>query len=150
LGDRAIWQQRKEFIEGNIKMLKNGRDRFKARANHIMLMNNLDRLDGTQFWIKRDISRTRSLIIDAVEDEYKKYELPVLKNNQYHLLLNMVKHFNGTLANDLLFDSIYMAIGLEEMIEKQRTEKCNVTDLPEGHNAIVIEERPTVRIFSKR
>jgi hypothetical protein len=25
-----LWQQRKELIEGNIKMLKNGRDRLKA------------------------------------------------------------------------------------------------------------------------
>jgi sulfur transfer complex TusBCD TusB component (DsrH family) len=63
----------------------------------------------------------------------------------------MVRYFNRTLANDLLlFDSIYMAIELEEMIEKQKTEKCNVTALPEDHNAVVIEERPSVRIFSKR
>ena len=62
----------------------------------------------------------------------------------------MVKHFNGTLRNDLPFDSIYIAIELEEMIEKQKTEKCNVTSLPDGHFAIVIEEKPTVRIYPKR
>ena len=145
-----LWQQRKDFMNEIIKTLKNGKDRLKLRAHQIMLMNNLDRLDGTQFWIKRDISRAKSLMMDVVEDEYKKYELPVLSNNQYKLLLNMVKHFNGTLRNDLPFDSIYTAVELEEMIEKQKTEKCNVTNLPDGHCAIVIEERPTVRIYPKK
>ena len=145
-----LWQDRKEVVEGIIKVLRNGKDQLKARAHQIMLMNHLDRIDGNQFWIKRDTSRTRSLMMEVVEDEYKKYELPTLTNNQYKLLLNMIAHFNGTLKKDLPFDSIYSAIELEEMIANRKTEKCNVTDLPDGHRAIVIEERPTVRLFAKR
>ncbi len=145
-----LWLQRKEVIDGIIKVLKSGKEKLKAHAHHIMQLNHLDRIDGSQFWIKRDFSKSKSLMMELAEDQYKKYELPTLNDTQYKLLLNMVKHFNGTLKKDLPFESIYTAIELEELLEKNKTEKCNVSDLPEGHCAIVSEERPTVRVFPKK
>lgn len=128
----------------------NGKDRLKTHTNHILEANHLERVDGIQFLMNRDASKTKSIDIDLVEDEYKKYELPVLTNNQYRLLLNMIAHFNGTLKHDLPFESIYTAIELQEKIENAKVGKCNVSDLPEGHPAVEVKIAPSIRIFAKK
>ncbi len=145
-----LWQDRKEVVEQIIKSLRNGRDRLKTRAHHIMLMNHFDRIDGNQFWIKREISKSRTVILDKVEDEYKKYELPTLDYVHYTALVEAVDSYAIACSKDDSKELFRTISELQYYIREQIEIKCNVTDLPNEHVAIVTEEKPTVRIYPKR
>ncbi len=145
-----LWQNRKEVVENIIKSLRNGKDRLKARAHQIMHMNELERLDGNQFWIKRTFSENRSVFIENVEEMYLKYQLPVMNHSEFAILEKITRLNEGLLKELLEPNEIHTLYEIAEKLAVETHTKCNVTDLPIDHKAIFTEVRPTVRIFAKK
>lgn len=145
-----LWQQRKEVIENVIKTLKNGKERLKSELHRIMAINGLERLDGNQFWIKKTISENRSVTIEKVEKEYLRYQMPVMTYSEYSIFDKILRLNEEKLKE--LFTPVEIPI-LKEITEKLSVElhtKCNVTDLPNDHQAIKTEENLSVRIYNQK
>lgn len=132
--------ERKEVFEDMIYKLKSAKDRLKLRLNDILKQYDLERIDGNNFWIKRDVSTSSRVILDKVEDEYKSYELPKLSNDEYQKLIRLLV----TCSDDpTLF-------GLFDKFSRDKTELCGVKSLPAGHPAIEVSIIPTVRIYANK
>jgi hypothetical protein len=133
---------RKKAFEEIISKLKTAKERLKIRLNDILNHYDMERIDGSNFWIKTDVSTSSRVILDKVEDELKSYELPKLSFFEYDLIRQAIDNYNLSLETD---DSA--VIRLREKIKEEAIQSCGVKSLPDGHSAIELTETPTVRIY---
>lgn len=131
---------RKKAIDEIIHKLKSTKDRMKVRANDILRHNGLERIDGVNFWFKRDVSRTSRVIMSKVEDHYKSYELPKLSYDEYEQLIYVLESE----------PNIYTMMNLVNKLKTQNEENCGVKSLPKDHPAIDLRETPTIMIYQRR
>lgn len=134
--------ERKKAFEDIISKLKTAKERLKIRLNDILNHYDMERIDGSNFWIKRDVSTTSKVILSKVEDELKSYELPKLSFAEYDLLRQSIDNYNLSLETD---DQV--VIRLREKIKEETIQSCGVKSLPDAHSAIELTETPTVRIY---
>ncbi len=132
--------ERKKAFEDMIYKLKSAKERLKIRLNDILKQYDLERIDGNNFWIKRDVSTSSRVILDKVEDEYKTYELPKLSNDEYQKLIKLLE--NHSVDIDLF--------NLLDKFSNEKSEHCGVKSLPAGHPAIEVSITPTVRIYANK
>lgn len=133
--------ERKKAFEDMIYKMKSAKERLKVRLNDILMQYGLERIDGNNFWIKRNVSTSSKVILSKVEDELKSYELPKLSFSEYDLIRQSIDNFNSNLETDDL-----IVIRLREKIKEEVIQTCGVKSLPDGHIAIESTETPTVRI----
>ena len=133
---------RKKAFEEIISKLKTAKERLKMRANEILNQFDLEKIEGNNFWIKRDVSTSSKVILSKVEDELKSYELPKLSFTEYDLIRQSIDNYNSSLETD---DPV--VIRLREKINEEAIQSCGVKSLPDGHSAIELTETPTVRIY---
>jgi hypothetical protein len=133
---------RKKAFEEIISKLKTAKERLKMRANEILNQFDLEKIEGNNFWIKRDASTSSKLILSEVEDELKSYELPKLSFSEYDLIRQSIDNYNSSLETD---DP--MVIRLKGKINEEVIQSCGVKSLPDDHSAIEVTETPTVRIY---
>lgn len=145
-----LWQQRKEVIENVIKTLKNGKERLKVELHRIMAINGAERLDGNQFWIKKTISENRSVALEKVEKEYLKYQMPVMTYSEYSIFDKILRLNEEKLKELYTPDEIPILKEIGEKLSVELHTKCNVTDLPNDHQAIKTEEKQSVRIYNQK
>ncbi|MDP4194828.1 MAG: hypothetical protein Q8940_07255 [Bacteroidota bacterium] len=111
----------------------------------IMTEMGLDRLDGNDFYMKKDVSYKTMVNMEAVEDKHKRWILPELKDDEFQLLLDILKDA----IRELVVDDLSRANSLLSKLENNLNFKCGVKDLPEEHPALVREVTPTVRFYKR-
>lgn len=102
--------------------LENEIERIKYRLNQHC---NGEKLIGNEYKIHPFNASNSSVDMDLVEDEHKKY-IVTMNYEQF-------TKFNAMCIDENLPSFTY-------------TVKCNVTDLPQGHRAIITKITPSVRI----
>ncbi len=143
--DIELLTERKKAIDEIIQKLKSTKGRLKAKANEILRQNKLEKIEGNNFWFKRDVSRTSRVIISLVEDEYKSFELPKLSYEEYCTLKNALEEHMET--SEVNYHSMFT---LATKLKDEVVESCGVKTLPENHKAIEVKEEQTIRVYEKR
>ena len=148
--DIELLQERKSHIQEVINQLKRGKERLKARANQILRMNSLDRIEGSQFWFKREVSTSTSVNLAKVEDSYKTFELPKLSFQEYSLLITALQDVLE--MNRIQYDMEQLGLLglLLKKLQEEKSESCGVKSLPANHPALEVTETPTIRIYPQR
>ncbi|PIQ07601.1 MAG: hypothetical protein COW71_16240 [Ignavibacteriales bacterium CG18_big_fil_WC_8_21_14_2_50_31_20] len=145
-----LLKEKKQSIDEMINRLKNGKDKRKISINEILRHNGLDRIDGGEYWLKRDTSKSTRVIINKVEDQYKTYQLPKLSNSEYRILIDILEYLLETEAGEISKDEFYLTSSIITKFKVEKLETCGVKDLPKDHEALEITAIPTIRIYNKR
>lgn len=133
-------KERKKEKDSKVKQLitslENQVKRLKARLNQV---SQGEKLSGNEYSFTPYMSERSEVDKDIkIEPQFGKYILPPLAYSEYNLLMTAVDQATSPLDDNMnaLYDK------LNEVTEH----KVNVTDLPEGHPAVIKHLEPSVRI----
>lgn len=119
----------KTRIKAAIHRLEVEKERIKQRL-HLYATESGGPLRGNEYSFHPYQSVNRSVDLSKVEDELLSYTLPRLTYSEWRYLVDNIKD--------------QPALWSKVMNDKKVS--CNVTDLPDGHPAIIASIKPSVRI----
>ncbi|MDA3861516.1 MAG: hypothetical protein PF445_09840, partial [Melioribacteraceae bacterium] len=140
-----LLKEKKRSIDEMINRLKSGKDKRKTSVNDILRQNGLERIDGCDYWLKRDTSKSTRVIISKVEAQYKTYQLPKLSNSEYQILIDILDYLIETEANEISQDEFNLTSSILTKFKEEKVETCGVTELPKNHTALEVTTTPTIR-----